>query len=84
MNNPWNDIELQTSEAHIQRECVQQLQTLDSIMEEQFALCDAKQVMILESRRRKRPAAFEDTCLSSGVWSGYKRRISAGMPAALS
>ncbi len=55
----------------MQRESVQQLQTLDSIMEEQFALCDAKQVMILESRRRKRPVAFEDTCLSSGVWSGW-------------
>ena len=47
MNNPWHDIELQTYEAHMQLESVQQLQTLDSIMEEQFALCDAKQIMIL-------------------------------------
>ncbi len=47
MNNPWNAIDLQTYEAHMQLESVQQLQTLDAIMEEQFTLCKAKQVMIL-------------------------------------
>ncbi len=46
-NNPWEDISLDDYESHMSLESVNQLQTLNSIMKEQFGLFPAGDVMIL-------------------------------------
>lgn len=47
LENPWNKISLSDYESHMSLDSVMQLQTLDSIMKEQFGLYDVSSVMIL-------------------------------------
>ena len=47
MSNPWNDINLSDYESHMSLESVNQLQTMNSLMEKQFGDYPVKTAMVL-------------------------------------
>ena len=47
MNNPWEEISLSDYESHMSLDCVRQLQTMDSLMKQQFEAYPVQTAMVL-------------------------------------
>ncbi len=47
MNNPWEEISLSDYERHMSLDCVRQLQTMDSLMKQQFEAYPVQTAMVL-------------------------------------
>lgn len=82
--NPWNGIDLDVYEKHMQRKDVFQLQTLNQIMREQFCVADAHTVMILgvaggNGLEHIRPSAFQKV-YGVDVNGGYLSECCARYP----